>query len=261
MSLSVEVLGANATAPDAVGAASGYLVQGQTGVVKVDAGPGTMMAFMQAGHQLEDLRAIVLTHLHADHSIDIMTWAYRWTFPTVKPSIPLYVPRGETYQLESYDDLYGIPTLPTMKRPITGTFDIREMERDGESSFEVDGLTLTAYPARHAVPSAALRFERDGKSIVFSSDTGDCDGLRAAAQGANVFIAEATYLDPNPEAMAAHGHLTPALAGEIAKECGVKKLVLTHLSFSSDAEESAKRAEATFGSPVEVAVPGLRITA
>lgn len=252
----LEVLGANATAPTHHGASSSYLLSSESGYILVDAGPGSLMAYT-ARHELADLRGIVVTHLHADHSLDLMAWAYRWTFPSVRPAVPLYVPAGEEHKLAQFDELFGIPTLPTMVNPIMDTFEVRAMELDGTTVHEIDGARFTAFEARHAVPSAALRWERGGHSICFSSDTGDCPGLRDAARGVDVFVSEATYLDPDPEAMARHGHLTPALAGEIARDAGVGALVLTHLADPDDAGESRVRAAANFPGPVEVAVAGL----
>ncbi|AKK11221.1 MBL fold metallo-hydrolase [Corynebacterium uterequi] len=260
---SLSVLGAGATAPSAHGSASSYLVSGETGVILVDAGPGSLLTFYKE-HALDELRGIVLTHLHADHSLDIMAWAYRWTFPDVLPRIPLYIPAGERHRLEAFDTLYGIPTLPTMVSPIDQAFDIREMAIDGDTRYEIDSTELVTFAARHAVTSASLRFERDGKSLVWSSDTGDCPGLRAAAAEADVFVSEATYLESNEEterAMAAHGHLTPRLAGEIATEVGVKHLVLTHFAHPGDGEASRERAAATFSGELSVAREGLTVTA
>lgn len=254
----LEVLGANATAPTSHGASSSYLLSGRTGYILVDAGPGSLMAYT-AKHDLEDLRGIVVTHLHADHSLDLMAWAYRWTFPSVRPTIPLYVPAGEERKLGDFDDLFGIPTLPTMVNPITGNFDVRGLPLDGETMFDIDGVSFVSFAARHAVPSAALRFEQDGRTITFSSDTGDCAGLRDAAMGADVFISEATYLEPDLKAMAEHGHLTPALAGEIARDCQVGRLIITHLANPDDGEESQRRASETFGGPVDVAVAGFSV--
>jgi ribonuclease BN (tRNA processing enzyme) len=63
---------------------------------------------------------------------------------------------------------------------------------------------LTAFAAKHAVPSAALRFEdrSSGRVIAFSSDTADCEGVRAAARDADLFVCEATYLTASPQAPA-----------------------------------------------------------
>lgn len=257
MGFTLHVLGSNATAPSEHGGASGYLVKLDDGVILVDSGPGTMLSFFQHGYTLKDLRAIVLTHLHADHSLDMMAWAFRWTFPVVLDPIPVFIPTGERSKLELYDQLFGIASLPTMAQPITGNFKVVEMPMDdGATEFDVAGVTLRTFKARHAVPSAALRFEHEDAILVFSSDTGDCDGLRAAAINATVFVCEATYLDPRPQAMDEHGHLTPALAGEIASAAGVKNLVVTHLEDPNNGDESVRRAKQTFGSEsVYMAVP------
>lgn len=261
MSMSIQVIGSNATAPSEHGGASGYLVKLDDGVVLVDSGPGTMLGFFQQGFALEDLKAIVLTHLHADHSLDMMAWAFRWTFPVVREPIPVFVPAGESFKLEKFDDLFGIASLPTMSKPILGNFDVIEMPMDnGATCFDLGGVILRTFQARHAVPSAALRFEAGAKSLVFSSDTGDCEGLREAAAKATVFVCEATYLDPKEKAMAEHGHLTPALAGQIAAEAGARTLLVTHLEDSNNADESVRRAKASFGTgEVLFAEPGLNL--
>lgn len=255
----VSVLGANATAPNIHGASSSYLVTSETGYILVDAGPGSLMAYTMH-HDLDSLRGIVITHLHADHSLDLMAWAYRWAFPVHRKPIPLFIPTGERQKLISFDDLFGIATLPGMREPIAESFSIQEMPLDEETVLMVDGVHLTTFEAFHAVPSAALRFTRNGKSLTFSSDTGDCAGLRSAAHNSDLFVCEATYLDPKPEAMRKHGHLTPALAGTIAHESGARALVLTHLTDPDDAAESQRRAEETFGKQVSVARAGLTFT-
>lgn len=260
MGMTLHVIGSNATAPSEHGGASGYLVKLEDGVILVDSGPGTMLGFFQQGYLLEDLKAIVLTHLHADHSLDMMAWAFRWTFPVVRKPIPVFVPAGETFKLEKFDELFGIASLPTMAKPITGNFEVIEMPMDdGGTSFDLNGVTLRTYKARHAVPSAALRFETENESLVFSSDTGDCEGLRSAASNASLFVCEATYLDPKEQAMAEHGHLTPALAGEIAAAAEVETLVVTHLEDSNNAAESVRRAKQHFDREVRFAEPGLSI--
>lgn len=256
MTWSVEVIGCQATAPSAAGAASSYLVRTNTGHVLVDAGPGSLLAYSE-WHALSDLRGIIITHFHADHALDLMAWAYRWTFPTMLHRIPLFVPAGEVYRLEAFDELFGIPTLETMRRPLCDTFDVIEMPLDG-SALKVDGRTFRAYPTRHAVPGVCLRFE--GKTVVaFSSDTGDCPGLREAADGADVLVCESTYVSGHEEAIAAHGHLTAAQAGRIAVEAGVRRLVLTHFANADDGNLCVALAAEQGAKVVSKAVPGLVI--
>ncbi|RGE24202.1 MBL fold metallo-hydrolase [Leucobacter sp. wl10] len=254
----LEVLGCNATAPSASGPASGYVLHSELGAILVDAGPGTMAAYA-ARYELERVRAIVVTHMHADHSLDLMAWAYRWTFPAARERIPLYLPRGAEQALRGFDELYGIPTLPGMHRPIEQSFRVTTLEMDGDTRHELPGWTMISFEARHAVPSAALRFERAGRAVAFSSDTGDCPGVRAAAAGSDLFVCEATWIDEPDADSAGHGHLTAAQAGRIALEVGTRSLLVTHLADRSASAEALRLAAEQFGGPVRIATAGMRL--
>lgn len=255
----LDVLGCAATAPTRFGAASSYLVDTDDGMVLVDAGPGSLMAYA-ARYPLEALRGIVVTHLHADHSLDLMAWAYRWTFPRVLPRIPLFVPPGETARIAAFDALFGIPTLPTMRAPIAQAWDVRELVLDGEREERIAGTSLRAFAAHHAVPSAALRFTLpDGRALAFSSDTGYCAPVVEAARGADVFVCEATYLEAEASALEGHGHLTARMAGALAAEAGARHLVVSHLSDPEDGPQALTDAREAFGGGLSLATPGLRI--
>ena len=256
MTRTLEVLGCNATAPGATGAASSYLLHGPEGTVLVDAGPGSLLAYAR-GHDLADLSAIVVTHLHADHSLDLMAWAYRWTFPEVLPPIPLLVPGEELRRLRAFDDLFGIPSLPTMRAPIASAFDVVPMDLDAEAALDLAGWRLTPRRVHHAVPSAGLRFEADGVTVAFSSDTGPCAALVETARDVDLFVCESTYLTADDDAIHGHGHLTPELAAQIAQEAGAAHLLLTHFAVPAEAEEMGRVAARTFPGPVSVAREGL----
>ncbi|MBR8743741.1 MBL fold metallo-hydrolase [Nocardiopsis sp. MG754419] len=254
--LELEILGSNATAPTREGPASCYLLRTATGVLLVDAGPGSLLAYC-ARHDLADLRGIVVTHLHADHSLDLMAWAYRWTFPEKLAQIPLFHPEGETERLAAFDAVFGIPTLPTMHRPIGQSFRAVPMPRDGVTVHEVDGLSFRSFAAHHSVPSAALRFEApDGRVVAFSSDTGYCAPVAEAAREADLFVCESTYLEADEQALHGHGHLTARMAGRLAAEADARHLVLTHFADPADWDAGREHATEHFTGPVSIAVPG-----
>ncbi|GAA1450634.1 MBL fold metallo-hydrolase [Nesterenkonia lacusekhoensis] len=259
MTLTVEILGSNATAPSAAGPASGYLLRTEAGMVLVDAGPGVMAEYVSR-HSLSDLRAIVVTHLHADHSLDLMAFAYRWTFPERLPRIPLYLPEEDLPRLRAFDAVFGIDTLPGMESPTHAAWDVRGLRLDGsaEEGWEELGLQLRSYRAHHPVPAACLRFSSVAEEAVvaFSGDTGHCEGLLQAAQDADVFICEATYLKADPQATDGHGHLTARMAGEAAAQAGAGHLVLSHFGLDEMRAVAGEHVAEVFDGTVSAAERG-----
>lgn len=262
MTLTVEILGSNATAPTAAGPASGYLLHTGSGLVLVDAGPGVMAEYVSR-HSLVELRAIVVTHLHADHCLDLMALAYRWTFPERLPRIPLYLPEEDLPRLKAFDAVFGIDTLPGMETPMQTAWEVRGLSLEGraEQGWEDLGLELRSFRAHHPVPAACLRFtssavEGDGTVVAFSGDTGRCQGVLAAARGADVFVCEATYLEADPQATDGHGHLTARMAGQVAAEAGAQHLVLSHFGLDTMRAEAGAHASESFGGEVSVAQKG-----
>ncbi|PZR53397.1 MBL fold metallo-hydrolase [Xylanimonas oleitrophica] len=262
MTLTLEILGSNATAPTAHGPASGYLLHTEGGLVLVDAGPG-VMAELVSRHDLADLRAIVVTHLHADHSLDLMALAYRWTFPVALDRIPLYAPAADLARLRAFDEVFGITSLPGMAMPIHEAFDVRGLHLDGreEPGLEALGLSLRSYRAHHPVPAACLRFTTTGadrRVVAFSGDTGRCPGLEEAAHEADLLVCEATYLEADDAALDGHGHLTGLMAGTAAKQAGVRHLVVSHVATDDMRPHVGGQAAQTFDGVVSVAARGKR---
>jgi ribonuclease BN (tRNA processing enzyme) len=253
-----EVLGANATAPTADGPASSYLVSAgeDGGWILVDAGPGGMAQFCH-GHDLAELRGIVITHLHADHSLDLMALAYRWTFPTALPRIPVYVPTGGLRILRAFDELFGITTLPGMDRPMERAWDCRELPADGAPR-RIGQTDFSAYPAHHAITSNALRFQIGDRTIAFSSDTCRCPGVERAAHGADLFVCECTYLTGDEQQMRTHGHLNAAQAATLADDAGAVRLLLTHFGTPGMQDAARARAAGAFPRQLDIAAPGWR---
>jgi ribonuclease BN (tRNA processing enzyme) len=95
----------------------------------------------------------------------------------------------------------------------------------GEGEIRRDGYTLNTRNVLHTPSSLAFRLESpDGKSLVYSGDTDYCEGILELGRGSRTMLLECSV----PEEERAEGHLTPTLAGQIASECGAKKLILTH---------------------------------
>jgi ribonuclease BN (tRNA processing enzyme) len=259
--LAVRVLGCRAGRPDADSACSGYLVRAGDARVLVDCGPGVVTELLRNGLDT-GLSGVVLTHLHQDHSLDIVPLAFTRVLAKPAPArIPLWLPEESLPQLDALDDLVAVPTDPYVGHPVANAFDIRPLRRDGTTSVDVaPGLTLTAHPAHHAVPSASLAFTYEGRRLAFSSDTGWCDGLLAAAQDADLLVCEATYLEADRQALEEHGHLTATLTGQVAAKAGAAHLLVTHFLDGATAETALAHATASAGDRrVSLAAPGVEI--
>lgn len=246
---------------NAGGRSSAYLLRHGDTTVLVDCGPGTAVSLARSGW-LGRLDAVVITHEHADHSADVIGLAYAHRFPDPLPRIPLLAPASTLSVLRRLDDLFAVPTLPQMANTIAASFELEALSLDGVPATIAGQLRLAAYPARHAVPSAALRFSAGPQTVTFSSDTGPCDALAEAARDADLFLCEATYLEAAPEEIEGHGHLTPGLAGATAQRAGARRMALTHLGRASDADAALATARRESGPvPVTVATPGATIEA
>ena len=127
----------------------------------------------------------MITHEHADHSIDLVGLAFQLRYPTAHAvRIPLYLPEDMIHMVDRLDDLLGAPTIGQLSRPLRDSFDVRPLDLRSRTRIDITPeLSLTPFSARHAVASAALRFETSQAAVAFSSDTGPTQGLVEAAEG------------------------------------------------------------------------------
>jgi ribonuclease BN (tRNA processing enzyme) len=247
----------------AAGRSSGYLLEAGGRRVLVDCGPGVVAALASHGGP-ETLDAVVVTHAHADHCLDLMGMAYALRCPDpLDRRIPLLLPADTAAVTRQLDELFGVPTSPELARPIAQAFLVRAMALDGSETVELlPGFGLQAFPARHPVQSAALRFTISGAVVTFSSDTCWTDSVIDAASGADLFVCEATYLKADPATLERQGHLTARQAGRLAHAAGARWLLLSHLSYPGDAARAFADAGETYQGrgKIEVATPALALT-
>jgi ribonuclease BN (tRNA processing enzyme) len=104
------------------------------------------------------------------------------------------------------------------------------------------------------VPAYGIRVTAGGHTLAYTGDTGPCDALDHLAAGANLLLAEASFLDSaaNPPDV----HLTGRQAGEVAARNGVPQLVITHVPPWYDVDQMVAEARLTHDGDVSAAVPG-----
>jgi ribonuclease BN (tRNA processing enzyme) len=238
------VLGSDGTWPRAGGAASGYLLRHDGVSVWIDAGTGTM-ANLQRYVDVLDVDALVISHAHPDHFVDVYPFYYARLFQPDGPApLPLFAPPGFLALASSIMRNGGTEDLGRV---------YREHAVEPGSTFEVGPLRVRTAPMRHPVPTLGMRFEADGASIGYSADTGPTDELIELARGVDLLVAEATMLDATDRSTELH--LSGRQAGEHAARADAGSLMLTHLR-TDDRDGLRERAASAFDGPVSLAEQG-----
>ncbi|WP_370250487.1 MBL fold metallo-hydrolase [Nocardioides sp.] len=230
-----------ATGPDATGG------EERTWRILLDLGNGALGALQRHVDALT-IDAVFLSHLHADHCLDLCGYyVMRKYHPTgAQPRIPVYGPHSAAARIAT---AYDLPIDPGM----TEEFDFVEYE-DGEA-LTVGPFTVLPVRVNHPVEAYALRVTGPaGEVLAYSGDTATTPALPQAAAGADLFLCEASFRDgdENPPDI----HLTGSEAGQAATEAGVKRLVLTHIPPWFDEQGRLEEARTTFSGPLELAVRG-----
>ena len=252
--MKVTVVGCSGSYPGPESPASCYLVQAEgpdpdggtrTWSIALDMGNGALGALQRYVDPLA-LDAVLLSHLHADHCVDMTSYyVLRKYHPSgSQPRIPVWGPKGTARRLAR---AYDLPRKPGMEEE----FDFHRYR----GPFTVGPFEITPVEVDHPVPAYALRISAHGRTLAYSGDTGPVEELVALAEGADLFLAEASFRtgDDNPPSL----HLTGAEAGEYAAKAGVKRLVVTHVPPWHDAQAIFAEATAAFEGPADLAAAGV----
>jgi ribonuclease BN (tRNA processing enzyme) len=236
--MQITVLGCTGSYPGPDGACSGYLIRAGGEVVMVDAGPGTVSA-LQRHVELADVTAVFLSHHHPDHWTDlgVLRTAWRWGL--------------EREHLQVFGTAETRRLAEQVTEGLAPTIDWHDIGDGDEVS--VGDLSVRCSRTDHYVPTMALRFEADGRSVAYSADTGPGWSLSAFGRPVGGALCEATLLEAqrmgDGETVL---HLTAADAGRMAHQAGVDRLLLTHLPAGADGEDHRAEAAEHFGGPVDV---------
>jgi ribonuclease BN (tRNA processing enzyme) len=241
------VLGKSPAWQDAGGACSGYLIEGGGACVLLDCGSG-VFGKLRSVVDYGDVDALVISHLHADHVLDLVPYASALTYAPPRDRRPrLIAPPGAG---EAFRRLCSAAAM--REEHIEQAFTLEEY--DPAAGVSVGELHVRFQPVPHFLPTNAVEFTSDGARITYSADSSPSDDLCTFASGTDLLLIEATL--PQPEHEGPRGHLTPGEAGQHGRRAGAKRLVLTHMSDELDVDWARAEAEKTFGGAVELAHEG-----
>lgn len=221
--MELTVLGSGTGVPSARRGSPGLLLRAGGRTLLIDCGPGTLRSAAAAGADPGQIDAILLTHLHPDHTLDLpaLLFALRNPRYSGRGSLLVAGPRGLSDLLAHW--WAGAVHGPWL-RPEGTAIDVREVV---PGSQDVLGLVVSAVAVVHSAESLAYRIAecRGGPVLAVSGDTGPCEGVVQAGRGADLFVLECALPDPPGW----EGHLTPEGAAEVAARAAPRRLLLTHL--------------------------------
>jgi ribonuclease BN (tRNA processing enzyme) len=207
-----------------------------------------------------DVDAIVITHMHADHFLDLVPFSYALRYAprqqpvavggwpgTDAPARPhLYLPGGGSELLRRVVGAWGNDDL------VDSAFALDEYEAVDELEVGPFGVRFCEVP--HYVTTYAVELTRHGRRFTFGADCRPNEELVRFARDTDMLLIEATL--PRPERDGVRGHLTAREAGEHGRLAAARRLVVTHYSDELDPETTQVEAAAGFGGPVELAREG-----
>jgi ribonuclease BN (tRNA processing enzyme) len=243
--MKLTVVGCSGSFPGPDSPASCYLLEAEGFRLVIDLGNGAL-GQLQRYAELFGIDAICLSHLHVDHCVDLVSYFVARQYPPggPKPPIPVYGPRGTAERAAGI----GGDDVPA----VLARFEVREL---APGTLEIGPFRVTVDHMNHPVETFGFRVEHAGWRLAYSADTGLTDALIRLADGADLLLCEASFLDgPDP---VPNLHLTARQAAEYATRAGVGQLVLTHLVPWHDHERSRSEAAAAYSGPLSLATSGL----
>lgn len=243
MSLNFTVIGCSGTHPAHGRVCSSYLVDdGRTRAV-LDLGNGALSKLTTV-LDLVDLDAVVISHLHPDHFVDVVGLSYALRF---HPDGPLTV---DAYGPQGFGDMVTRHLDLDSRERFNETVRITEVASTDD--WAIGSLDVSSVPSHHPAAAMSLRVTGGGAVVAYSGDSGGSDDLVACARDADLFACDATWSaagGPYPDGL----HLTGEDAGRHAARARARQLLVTHISPWEDRRRIATEAAAAYGGPTLLA--------
>ncbi len=273
---------------------NGYLLRWDGEGILFDPGEGTQRQMLRAGVAAHDLNRICVTHFHGDHSLGLAGVIQRINLDRVPHPVTAHYPASGQHFFErlryatAYRESVQLTQVPVAEDGVLAETPSYRLEaRRLSHPVESFGYRLVEPDGRRMLPEALRahgiagpdvgRLQRDGvlggvslddvselrrgQRFAFVMDTRLCDGVRGLADGCDLLVIESTFLDEDVRLAEDHGHLTAGQAATVAREAGVRHLVLTHFSqrYTDPSEFERQARAAGFTGELTVAEDLMRV--
>jgi ribonuclease BN (tRNA processing enzyme) len=228
----VTVAGSSCSIPRIGKACSAYLVEDDGFRFSLDFGTGAFANIRQYA-DYDALDAVVISHMHADHFLDLipLRYAIKYGPRRRQAPLPVWVPPGAEAMLRTMASAFEREDGDDF---LDAAFDVREF--DPAKPLPMGDGALRFCLTTHYIEAYAIRYDRNGTSVTYSADTAPDARVVALARETNLFVCEATLLAGAEEAGGVRGHSSAADAARMASEAGCERLALTH--YSEDARQA-----------------------
>jgi len=236
--IKIEILGSGGPEIDGRASTSYLLWVDNEAKLIVDMGSGSMLRFEESNAKIETLEAVVLTHLHIDHSVDLPAFVKAGYFSKRSAALDIIGPyaNGSFPSIgEFLEGLFGkngvYRYMQDVLTPQSDSFEIIPIEINSNAVItrKYEDFTLKLINVHHgSVPALGLAILVDGKKIVISGDTDDAEKhLEKLLQNADIFIAHHA-IPEDANSFAKSLHMQPSTIAKIAQKANVKQILLTH---------------------------------
>lgn len=225
----VVIVGSGASWPDGERFSPSQVILVGNEPLLFDCGPGTGLNLMKAGINPTAVNRIFLTHLHMDHCLEFPSIVFGGFLVGRKGKVDLYGPPGTVdFCRVFFEKVY--PYAPEIIRRIRKEgWEVEPHEATKGLVYQTEDYRVLSAPVEHSISCIAYRIETKQGAVVISGDTRPSKSLIELAKGADLLLHECSFPDDMIELARRTYHSSASEVGEVAKETGVKKVILTHL--------------------------------
>lgn len=229
----------------------GYVIEGEDGHLLLECGTGVIAKYLE-DYSLADLKGVVVSHLHLDHSADLFPLGFAIKHAIMQglrhDLVPLFLPSGGVDTFNAALTVFG-----DLRAHYSEVFAYEEYS--DESPVTIGGWSLYFHKVYHGMNGHGVVIEGEkGERLGYTGDTKMGGRLASFFQGNDLLLCEATV--ETEEQGGTTGHLTAEQAGQLATAAKVGQLVLTHFLPGTDVEEKKRLAALHFPGAIDIAEVG-----